>query len=165
MSNVDIITKAFKNDSIEVKFQIPGTEIVVIFGLGEAQEIFAEQDIIKRDLQIEYEEKYGDKPLDENRWNKYIKEVKPEHKKRLEKEKPLTRAEQFADEDSAKEIITKILPRYLRDAKGNLLFPTEAEQIQFGNFIKKTPSLIKLFSEKMIELTGQVAKLKDETKK
>ncbi len=161
---IDILKKAYEKDTVEVNFDLGGG-VIANLSLADAADMFAEQGCIKEDKQYEYEKKgYGDRPIDEKKWETYLKSVKPEHRERIAKDRPCNRAEQRADEDTQRIIIRDLLAKYLRDENGAFHFPDEQSQQKFGRMAISTPRLTKLITDKLIELTGKVSEIQETVK-
>jgi len=164
MGNLDLIKKAYANETVQVEIDLGGG-VLSVLDLADFADVYAEQSRVY-DLKLaEYiEQGYGDKPINEKKWRASFERVKPEQRKKLEAEKPSSLAEQFADEDTRTIIIRDILPKYLKDKSGNPLFVSEKEQREFGRFAISTIPLQTQITEKIIELSGKLGDLRDKAK-
>lgn len=170
-SNIDILKAAYKNETIEVTFLfIPSTtpksgdELIGVLGVADAQDIFRERERLRDVKLIEYREQYGDEPINEKKWKEQFKLVRPEHKENIEKGKPESLAEQFADEDVNNILIRELLPKYFKTPEGESLFPSPEEQQKFGSLALSTPSLNKVVMDGVNELTTRIAKMGEQAK-
>jgi len=154
-----LIRKAYKKDTVEIEFEIT-KEVKATISLANAIDMFNEQKKLYREKLDKYEFLgYSKKPIDEKRWEEYIKNNP------ADKEKPANLAEQCAGEDTRNIILREILPAFLNSPEGDLIFPTPEKQKAFGDYIISTPSLANLISEKLLALTertkGMLAQAKN----
>ena len=165
LSAMELLRKAYKDDVIEVEFELGGG-LIVKLSLADAQEMFEEQKKAYRKIYDEYCVDHKDeKPIDTEEWDRYVALFDDEEtKKRIEIEKPKNLAEQLADSDTRLTMMKDLLGKYLRNPEGTLHFETVEKQIEFGRFVISTPKLQKLITQKLIELTDKIASLKETAK-
>lgn len=171
LSAMELLRKAYKDDVIEVEFELGGG-LIVKLSLADAQEMFDEQKKTYRKVYGEYCDDFKNKnpeesipQIDVEEWDRYVALFDDaETKKRIEIEKPKNLAEQLADSDTRLTMMKDLLGKYLRNPEGTLHFETAEKQIEFGRFVISTPKLQKLITQKLIELTDKIASLKETAK-
>ena len=158
MDALSILKKAYKKETIEVKIDF-GNNLKAIITLADAIDMFTEQRKLYREKLGYYEGLgYTQKPIDEIKWNEYVK-INPADNKR-----PENLAEQLAGEDTRNIILREILPKFLKKESGDLLFESDKQQRAAGNYIISTPALANLISDKLLELTEKSQQVMAQTK-
>jgi len=163
-SNIELLKKAYKNDTIEIEFDAGG--VMASLNLADIQGIFSEQSKIQDLKYAEYVAKEFHKmPINENAWIKFIDGIEDEkHKERLSKDRPVNLAEQFADRDTRNLILSELVPKHLKDPKTKEALFTESEALEFGQLVLSTPKLARLLNNEIMKMTEQVDKIRETAK-
>ena len=164
LSNIELLKKAYKDDTIEIEFDAGG--VMASLNLADIQSIFSEQSQLQDLKYAEYAEKgFDQKPINEHAWKKFIGGIEDEkHKKRLEEDKPENLAEQFADRDTRNLILSELVPRHLKDPKTKKRLFTDAGAVEFGQLVLSTPKLARLLNNEIMKMTEQVDKIRETAK-
>jgi len=167
-SPINILIAAQKKKIVEERFIIPieGSEgIAAVLTLEDMYGIQERQDIIYREKFCEYRERGLDKqPIDEKEWENDLMQLKKKTREIMEKEKPENMAQQGAGRFSNLRTIQELVPQFLRDEKGVLLFPTVEAQKTFEKMIKQDMALMKLVTEAYVNLIKKKAEVSDQAK-
>ncbi|NQT01457.1 MAG: hypothetical protein HQ580_05515 [Planctomycetes bacterium] len=156
---IEILIAAQKGKDIKVEFDIPVGDKVLkaVLTAPDKYEIQKRQDVIYRREFASYRaEGLENEPPNESEW----KEEQLRYKKELRDTlvKPKNMAEQGASSLSKLETICDVLPKYVRDPRGRLLFPDKKAQEQMKHLLQNDMLLMKIFAEAYVEL---VKKLED----
>jgi len=83
---------------------------------------------------------------------------------RLYEKLPRNKADFRAKQNSRYDLVVSLIPKYLRDEKGELLFSTPEEQIEFRDYVKENGELTKLLSEKWLSLVNKISDAEETAK-
>lgn len=84
--------------------------------------------------------------------------------KEFEKGKPWNLAEQMAEDFSQYSFLEEVIPQYIRDETGALMFPTIQEQSRLRDIVRKNMKLLILFADAFTELNEKMSQLEPEIK-
>lgn len=186
MKPIELFQKALDKEKIEVRFDLKAGEETLpakitaldIREIAKLQEIEYE---IKR-AELESTRGIGGMLINERKWKIDIqsqldnmkmgeKESKEDFKKRvdgrrieLEKEKPSTLAEQLATRFSRFDLLPVMLPRFLKNPDGRLIFETVEDQQQFEKILKANMELLTFITEKYLEVIDKMNKAREAAK-
>ncbi len=159
---MELLEKAYTGETISIIIDLNGVKGVLDY--SSSIDMFIEQDKFKTVKRIEYNSQgFGDKPIDEGKWDADLKRAKPEHRERLTKGKPQNATEQLADMDTQFMVVRELVPRYIRWAedgkghkRGELMFETKAEQEEMGRFIMNHPQVMNAVISAITELYKKI---------
>ena len=175
---IELMRAAQEKKNKRVQFKIPcdGHDIDAIlypvdkFRIQEMHEVVKEKKIA-----MYSDEGFDKRPINEKAWKKSLDDTADSMKKEgktpeeiaealrvLEDSKPQNKAEEKANKYSGLEVILNIIPQYLKDADGKLLFPTVEEQLEFREMMCVDTELLKVVSENFKKLSeGMVDEVKN----
>lgn len=180
---IDILKAANEKKRIEVEIIFPDTDLHAFLRAPDQYKIFEKQELLKRVAYGEairnnlanipiLEKEYRDET--EREVDKIAKapelsdEEKAERVKRYresrEREKPGDQAEQYANKVASYRTIIELIPQYLRDEKGNLLFPDAKAQGDFYEILTSDQALLDLLTRKYLELSDKINQARAEIK-
>lgn len=167
---IDILEAANKGKTAEVRLEIPSTDgkttVAAILTPPDVYSIQRTQDIIYKKQFCEYRKEGLDQELvDEDDWQAELDSYKDsEVRKRIAEDKPRNMAQQGAKRFSKIATIQELIPKYLKDLKGNLLFTTKEERDRFRDLLCSDIGLMNLLAEKYVELVTMTAEVADQVK-
>jgi hypothetical protein len=82
----------------------------------------------------------------------------------FEKNKPVNQAEQMAEVFSQYSFLEEVIPQFIRNEAGELMFPTIAEQSRLRDLTKKNVKLLILFADAFTELNERMNEIENEIK-
>jgi len=165
---IELLKAANEKKLIQVNFDIPCGEepIKATLRAPDAYEIWEAQELKKRQaLAKALKAGLRGLPVDEEEWQAELaRYTEEETRVKMAKDRPVDQAEQYARKVAGLRTIMDLLPKYLRDDKGQLLFPTEEEQADFLEIMTNDPEIMTLLMNKYVELSNKVRKVGDEVK-
>lgn len=181
---IDFLIRANENKTKAVRFDLPPNHPNAMEAIMTAPDMF----LITEEQEKIYQKKYsecledglGGKPINEADWKKDAEDTlrvqresahkagrkfdEKEARANIEKNKPVDLAQQVAQKISKLRTIQEIIPKVIRKADGNLMFPTREEQQKFKDLVCSDMKLFSYLSEKYIELFTEVTKEEAEVK-
>jgi len=180
-SAIELIEAAQKKKVVKVDFNFPLDEKNILPMSLHSPDMFTIQeiqDINYRAKFAEYRKKgLHEEPIDEAAWEKDLNDqidaLKKEGAKKeaieltvktLKDDKPLNMAQEGAQRYSRIKTSQDILPMFLRDREGNVLFKTQDERDRFKAIISSDISLMNLLVQKYVELTTLITETTEQAK-
>lgn len=169
---IDILMAANKNKLLQVEIEIPyGDKSKKAFlRTPDAWSIWEEQDLKRRHaLNKAVKEGLRGVEIDQAEWEKELAQYKDEDTRaRMAIDPPSDQAEQYARKVAGLRTIIDLIPRYLRDEDGSLLFPSHDEQNLFVEILTNDTELMNAILAKYVELTTKIkdtgTEIKNESK-
>lgn len=180
-SAIELLRAARDKKTVKVEFEIPlseGQTIKACLDYVDKMEIWERQQIISEEKYEELCQRGWDKKkIDQKKWEKSLKDTRetlqksgadPERIEALIKnaseKKPENLARQKSMELAGFQLVQEIIPLYLKDPKGNLLFPSKAEQQEMTMMIREDMELAALLGEQYAKLSAQVTEIEETAK-
>jgi hypothetical protein len=165
---IELLRAAHAKKRIELSFEIPideKTNISAVLTAPDLYSIWEEQGLL-------YERKLADlnssgddkRPINDSTWTKELEGLSGDALKAMMATKPKTLAEQMASKLSRYETIYNLVPRFLRTPDRKLLFPTNADRKEFKEIMYSDANLMKLISQKYLELSQKVNEVGQDVK-
>jgi len=163
MTDINILQKLKNADKYRVEtltFDIPldGNDVItVMLKMPDLYEIMAETDAIKQEVIAEETARGKHQiPFSAEQWKAETKDMTPAQRKNIEKDRPLNMAEYKAYKTVQYKSILEIIPRYLRNNSGKLIFQTNEQREEFKELVSANPDLFVLLANKYVELFGKL---------
>lgn len=188
-SAIDLLEAAQTAKEIKVELNIPAGDVTIkgyltpidFRDIQKAQRKARDREIGKLTL-----EGFNLLPIVDSDWEKKkaefskklsekYEQAEPENKKKVleknekqfkefEKGKPWNLAEQMAEDFSQYSFLEEVIPQYIRDETGALMFPTIQEQSRLRDIVRKNMKLLILFADAFTELNEKMSQLEPEIK-
>jgi len=155
LSAIELLEAANADSFIYEQFEIPaGNE--KLDAILHAPDMFELQREQKKAYALAYaklkSEGFGDIACNEEAWQETLKNITDKDAlERAKENKPLNLADQLANEQAVTDCILGLMPKLLKDIKGNLLFPDNDSQKRFRNLLTRNLPLFQLISNKYVK--------------
>ena len=170
-SAIDILEKANAGVLINKIIELPLQNNKFLTAILHSPDIFSIQQEQRKAYLVEMhkirseDSELLDAEIDEDEFKKTLKDTKSEEtKKRLIDNKPKNLAEQIANNNSMMAAITRLVPKLLKDTKGNVMFETASKQARFKKLMLSNIKYFQIISAAYIEMMSNIVKVEDEAK-
>lgn len=164
----DLIRKSYTDKLIKVDFEIPlpgeTKGLKASLSITDYSEITSSIRIAYTKAHNEYKVALGNTAVDKHDLKAYLDALPNNIRREEEKDEIFTQAQLLAKKKSQESLYTYILPKFIRDEKGRLMFPTQEEQDIFREAFLSNLDLNRLMIEKFAELFKKINDTKEEAK-
>ena len=167
MKPIDILLNAQKNKDIVVNFEIiAGGEKIPAMLTPFDYNLIQEEQRKVHDLKLSelIEEGLDEKKVIEKRWKQKLAGLDAKTKKVMEAEKPDNLAEQLAMDFSQNQTLLYIIPRFVKNPDGSLMFPEPKDRESLRELLSTDFTLLQTFMNAYTGLVQKIAEVNDTVK-
>ncbi|HNR69540.1 MAG TPA: hypothetical protein PKN24_15955 [bacterium] len=168
VSTIELLRRANQGAVLETSFQIPigdGNFIDAKLTAPDAMRIWEESDLERRAVWAKAEEKgLVGKPINRVEWDADLERMTPEERELAEQNPPVDQAEQFARRFGGINVLREIIPRHLRDTRGEYLFGEKQDREDFVRIMFYNQEILRVVSNAYVELTRKINQAREAIK-